>query len=236
MKKTIVMLMMAALAAVAPLAGAEAVELSIWTSDQSNAYKAISEAERLAVDKSFDPAAEAGRTAGVESGLRFMTREDATVKIERLEMNWDAGKFDTKTLFEGKAKGGKVYEMRYGGEAETVPSLRITASDARGSVEWDNTYDGRFGSTERRISTEDMNEDEIIDRVKGIWARDHGAEPPIVEMENLSMGVATLHLYEEVKDSETESHTATWAWLDIDIATGKGENTVTGDPIDIRDI
>lgn len=234
--KKIVVMMMAALAACAAASGADAVELSLWTSDQSDAYKAIVGAQKLKIDSSFDPAAEAGRMAGMESGLRFMTRGDATVKIERLEMDWDSGKFKTKTVFAGKTAGGKVYEMRYGGEAETVPTLRITATDAAGSVEWNNTYDGEFGSTERRISTEDMSQEEIIDRVKSIYGRDHGAVPPIVEIEGLSMGVATLHLYEEVKDSPTQSHAATWAWLEVDIATGKGENMVTGEPIALRDI
>lgn len=234
--KHIFVIAAAAIIAVALFARAEALEMSIWTSDQSDAYKAISGAEKLKIDPNFDPAAEAGRMAGVESGLRFMTRTDAAVKIERLEMDWDSGKFKTQTIFEGKTAGGRVYEMRYGGEAETVPTLRITATDASGSVEWNNTYDGEFGSTERRISTEDMSGEELISRVKAIWARDRGAEPPMVDIEGIEMGIATLHLYEEVQDSPTDSHAATWAWLEVDIATGKGMNTITDEPIDLRDM
>ena len=135
-----------------------AVELEIWTSKKDPTFDAKMGDEKLKISPKYDPKAEARRTAGKGGNVWLkVSGKDVKLLIERVEM------YDTKpdmigvtlVVFEGPVQSGKRYVMPFGGETETFPSLRVTATDAGGSVKWDNTFDGVHGATYFKYATGD---------------------------------------------------------------------------------
>lgn len=60
------------------------------------------------------------------------------------------------------------------------------------------------------------------------YERETGYRPGISEVDSTNGDLVTIHLYDDMGD-----HTATSAWYEIDRKTGKGTDTINGDPVDL---
>lgn len=210
-----------------------AAELQIWTDKKHPTFKTNGSEQALKIAPTYDPAAEARRTAGRKSNLWFeVSGNNVQLLIERLEFDEKAPDMLRPTLivFNGPVQNGMRYTMPFGGETETMPSLRITATDERGSVIWNNTYDGYCGSTYFKYSNENRTE-EFKALARSYYQRhNQGRIPPIVDV-NMD-GQVEIHLYEIVEDNKTTSHTATWNRYSVMEHTGCGED-ISGTEINL---
>lgn len=203
-----------------------AAGLEIWTSKDDPAFDAKAGDEKLKISPRYDPAAEARRTAGVKGDLWLKASgKDVRLLVEQVEM--DDAKPDmigvTLVVFNGPVQSGKRYSMPFGGETETFPSLRVTATDASGSVKWVNTADGAYGASYFRYASGDRTE-EFKALASAHYARhNQGRVPSRVDV-RFDGGQADIHLYEETKGNATTSHTATLNRYSVSVATGRGED------------
>ena len=203
-----------------------AAGLEVWTDKDTPTFDAKAGDEKLKISPKYDPEAEARRTAGVKGDLWITASgKDVNLLVEQVAM--DDTKPDmigvTLVVFQGPVQSGKRYTMPFGGGTETFPSLRVTATDASGSVKWDNVDDGAHGATYFKYATGDRTE-EFKALARAHYARHNkGRVPPMVDV-SFDGGQAAIHLYEEVKDNATTSHTATWNRYTVMEHTGCGED------------
>ncbi|MCR5510306.1 MAG: hypothetical protein K6F54_05090 [Lachnospiraceae bacterium] len=87
---------------------------------------------------------------------------------------------------------------------------------------------GNTGSASNSKSS--YTNDELCEMALDYYENETGYRPTISEVDSEDGKTVTIHLYDIVDD-----HTATSAWYDIDRVTGKGEDGIFGDKVDLTE-
>lgn len=72
------------------------------------------------------------------------------------------------------------------------------------------------------------SDDELCQMALDYYEKEYDYRPGIADIDSSSGNVVTIHLYDDMGD-----HTATSAWYEIDRTTGKGEDIIFGEKVDL---
>ena len=148
-------------------------------------------------------------------------------------------------------KDGDVYNIIYQEENVYTPGERIP----RFAVMEYKTIDGKGYWTIKRnsatpifdpaedvdpykeLEVEGFTDDELRKMTNDYIESKEGVPAPEIDIFPSGDGTVSIHVYEEVEEEddngEKVSHIATWAWYTIDRKTGKGNDDVTGEEVDL---